>query len=137
MVISNFLSSVVGNNKTTNILWTGHRIQSTSSSGDINENRSCSFRYCIFMLALVSNLEENEHEGVLLHELAHQYGALDHYHELDADGNCKFADRCSDRNENQRPRTCIMYDSDVSIYSDTVFCEWCVEDILKHLEEHH
>ncbi len=140
-VINNFRSCFSGDNKTTNVLWTGHKIVSTASSGATNVNRSCSVGTSVFLLRLISDLDDDEqitkHKGALFHELAHQYGARDHYHEEDANGNCKFADRCSVCNEGQRPTSCIMYSSSQDIHSDTVLCDWCLSDILAHLENHH
>ena len=140
-VILDFKSHYVGSNTRTYAYWTGHRIESTSSAGDININRSCSSGYHIFMLEL--STEENRELysiGVLMHELNHQYGARDHYHEL-TDANdptsCKFKDVCSECGTNKRPKTCIMYQSRIDISKSTVICDLCKQDITEHLAAHH
>ena len=75
-----------------------------------------------------------------MHELNHQYGAKDHYHEL-ADKNdnqsCKFKERCSVCGDNPRPKSCIMYESEIDITNDDVICSECQNDILTHLKDHH
>ena len=38
---------------------------------------------------------KKEISGVLIHELTHRYGAIDHYHEEDENGNCIRLDVCS------------------------------------------
>ena len=75
-----------------------------------------------------------------MHELNHQYGAKDHYHEL-LDKNdpksCKHKDICSTCGENRRPESCIMNNSHTDIHRDDIICDACKNDILAHLYEHH
>lgn len=80
-------------------------------------------------------------QPVLIHELAHQFGAPDHYHEED-DGNCLHGDICSgDHNKSpkKRPAYCIMNDSwadDITTRDvNQIFCDGCKEDILAYLNE--
>lgn len=140
-VISNFKSSHEGDQITTNAFWSGHKIQSTASSGVINNNRSCSDGTAIFMLGIwLDSSRTQNSQGVLLHELAHQFGAGDHYHEPtkeDDDSTCKFKDVCSVCNPNQRPQSCIMYQSHTDITATNVICDYCRYDILAHLQQHH
>ncbi len=125
-----------GNNLTTNIYWTGHRIKSTATNGTTDYNRSCSYYTRIYMLnRTLSNLS-----AVLLHEINHQYDAVDHYHEL-ADINdstsCKFKEICSDCGEKPRPSSCIMNSTSIDITSSSAICNLCKSEILIHLENHH
>jgi len=137
-VISSFNSSCTGNNITTNILWTCHKIKSIASNEHVNYNRSCSSGYCVYVLEISSANDSVVHsQGVLLHELNHQYGARDHYHEEDANGNCKFSDICSQCGENPRPGSCIMANSRQDINSSQIICSGCKQDIINHLKDHH
>ncbi len=140
-VISSFKNSFSGSNTITNILWSCHLITSTATNGTINHNRSCSSGQAVFMLEQSESTDREIHsKGILMHELNHQYGARDHYHEL-ADKNdpnsCKFKDICSTRGENPRPSSCIMYQSRIDISNSNVICTACKNDILSHLNEHH
>ena len=80
-------------------------------------------------------------KGTLMHELNHQYGAKDHYHEIiDEDTpneRCRGGDRCSDCGSNARPNTCIMNKSDIDITISTIICMACKSEIFAHLDEHH
>ena len=139
-VISDFNSSHVGDSKTTYVLWSCHKITSTATSGVVNYNRSCSFGTGIFLIAINTSNRDQKSQAVLMHELNHQYGARDHYHEL-ADPNdynsCKFKDICSECGDNKRPSSCIMNTTSVDINSDSVICQPCIEEILAHLSDHH
>ena len=78
--------------------------------------------------------------AILMHELNHQYGAHDHYHELsnpDDDSTCTNRDICSECNPQGRPTSCIMYTKEVDINADTVLCTACKNDMLQHLNAHH
>ena len=76
--------------------------------------------------------------SVLMHELNHQYGASDHYHEEDAYGNCLRPDICSQCNgAHARPATCIMNDSSIDINAYTVICSDCWNEIITHLNANH
>lgn len=139
-VISDFNASHVGDSKTTYVLWSCHKIASTATNGDTDYNRSCSHGTGIFLIEISSTNRKRNSQGVLMHELNHQYGAKDHYHEL-ADKNdpnsCKFKERCSECGDDPRPSSCIMYQSRIDITNDDVICAECQSDILTHLENHH
>ena len=140
-IISSFKNAFAGNNTITNVYWSGHRITSTSTSGITDENRSCSSGTAVIMIELSSESERfTESTGVLMHELNHQYGARDHYHEpaiAGDDTTCKFKDICTRCGDNPRPSSCIMFDSRIDISESTVICSGCMEDIKAHLEDHH
>ena len=130
------------------ILWSGHRIISHSISGDININRSCSNG----SKNLILMLSENKDLITLIHEMAHQFGAPDHYCEEGASGQeCHFEDRCNTHasEENKRPAWCIMdnsnvNDPDYTPWSDIgdrdineIFCEKCRKDMLAYIKTHY
>lgn len=77
-----------------------------------------------------------------MHELNHQYGAPDHYHELRVENDtstCIHKDNCSVCGDLKRSKTCIMdqvYDINDIQYGDIV-CYGCRGDIMRHLAEHH
>ena len=140
-VISAFQSAYTGDSITTNVLWSCHLITSTATNGDTNYNRSCSAGTAIIMIERSSLLQRDTNsKGVLMHELNHQFGAVDHYHEL-RDKNdptsCKFKDICSECGAKPRPSSCIMYQSRIDISNEDVICDACKQDILAHLLEHH
>ena len=92
------------------------------------------------MIKISSIARERNSQSVLMHELNHQYGARDHYHELrdkEDDGSCKFKDICTECGINPRSESCIMYDSRIDITNNDVICDECQNDILAHLNEHH
>lgn len=134
-VISDFNPSS-GNNTTTNVYWSGHRIKSTATNGTINYNRSCSVGTRIILINRTASI----HAAVLLHELNHQYAAKDHYHEL-ADSNdetsCKFKATCSECGTNPRPATCVMNSTSIDITASSAICSGCRSEILVHLADHH
>ncbi len=139
-VISDFNTYHIGDSTTTYVLWSGHKIISTATNGELNYNRSCSSGTGIFMIEISTSNRERDSQGVLMHELNHQYGAKDHYHEL-ADkydsGSCKFKEICSSCGDNPRPKSCIMFNSRIDISNDDVICSGCQNDILTHLKDHH
>lgn len=139
-VIRNFKSHHNGNDTTTSVLWSCHKIVSTASSGKQDYNRSCSSGACVYLLEISDILRTRDSQGILMHELNHQYGANDHYHELAVEGDsstCKFKDTCSICGTNPRPSSCIMNYSRTDINSSTVICSECISDIILHLESHH
>lgn len=139
-VILDFNTTYVGDSKTTYVLWSCHKIVSTATNGDPNYNRSCSSGTGIFLIEISSINRERNSQGVLMHELNHQYGAKDHYHELrdkNDPNSCKFKERCSECGDNPRPSSCIMYQSRINITNDDVICTECQNDIFAHLNGHH
>ncbi len=136
-VIAAFKAQYPGNRTSTYVLWSGHKIKSVASNGDINYNRSCSSSHNVFMLGIPSLDRELASTGVLMHELNHQYGAKDHYHEIGADGKCKFANVCSDCGTNPRPSTCIINNSRIDINNSNVICSACKNDILACLVQYY
>ena len=139
-MISSFRSAFGGSGLFTNVMWTGHRISSTATNGTTNYNRSCSYEKYIFMLERSDpskpTIREINSKGVLMHELSHQYGARDHYHEL-ADlsdlSSCKFKEICSECGTNPRPENCIMCNPRIDITNPGTICSACIEDILVYL----
>lgn len=86
--------------------------------------------------------QDDRTKGVLAHEMAHQYGASDHYHEVDPVTNeCKNQECCSvccQDEDARRPRTCVMFSGGEYLidWSDLT-CSACTEEIMTHLESHH
>ena len=124
----------------TKAYWTCHRIKTTSDTEEYN--RCYSYGRCIYMLELSSILfRERDSKGLLMHELNHQYGAKDHYHEFlyDENGNryCRGGEICSDCGTNARSRGCIMNDSRANISAEDIICAECRKDILSHLKSYH
>lgn len=140
-VITDFKDSFPGSNTITSVLWSCHRITSTATNGNLDLNRSCSVENVILMLDryFLVNRSRN-YEGTLMHELNHQFGARDHYHEPAVEGDdttCKFKDICWKCGTNPRPQSCVMNISEKDISNENIICDACLEDIRSHLEDHH
>ena len=129
-VISDFNISHSGSDTVTNIYWTGHSV-----FWDSTPSRSCSSGTSIFMLETTSN--DNLIIRTLAHEISHQYGASDHYHELMNNGICKHQNLCNNCNgANARDSRCIM-DGEITNFYDCIVCNGCSEEIKTHLNNHH
>lgn len=131
-------------NDPTKVFWSGHRIQFNENSPN-SFNRSSSVGKFVFMLGLFEDNVDFRIKSCLMHELSHQLGAPDHYHECeDSDdlSTCKRAvanggkGYCSNESCNlqkgtiNRPDSCIMDGDAKDIESVNVFCEGCKADIL-------
>jgi len=128
----------LGSNVVTKVYWSCHEIQ---TNPDLDEyNRSYSSGRNIYLVSIFSSLERDLYsKGVLMHELNHQIGAPDHYHEIiDEENNiCRGGDLCYDCGTNARPESCIMAHSRTDITASTVICDGCKNDIYDHLSGHH
>ena len=139
-VLASFNGTHTGNNVTTSVLWSCHRIVSIAANGKPEYNRSCSWGTGVFMLEISNVNRDRDSAGILMHELNHQYGAKDHYHELEDENDeesCIFKSICSECGDNPRPASCIMNQSRTDISVDTIICSSCKNDILAHLNSHH
>lgn len=154
--------------RTTYACWSGHKIISYTNSptNEKNDytNRSFSsgtLRH-IYMINLLNDTEtlpnhNNKTERqvftkrILMHELNHQIGAPDHYHETidgtdtgicknsleNGSGFCSSTICNSTFHTTNRPESCIMNDIwevICDINSDNIICEGCQDDIREHLE---
>ena len=119
-----------GNSTTTNIIWTGHNVESYSQ---LNRSHSHNEEGVIFMLDFSHTIQSDKE--VIIHELAHQLGTPDHYHDdVTIPGECRNSNVCSYcGGENARPSECIMNDLNIYRY----FCAICENEIVQHLESHH
>ena len=79
----------------------------------------------------------------LIHEIAHEFKILDHYHGLDSScENPETCDKCN--NISGQEEWCIMGSEGVEFNEETpsalieeYFCPNCLSTILEHLEDHH
>lgn len=133
-------TSPVGSNIITKAYWSGHRIKTYPNVEEYNRCYSSGTSIYMLELSTASNRDQNS-KGILMHELNHQYGATDHYHEiLDAgtvNERCRGGELCSECGSNPRPNTCIMYRSRRDITVSTVICPGCKADMYTHLAGHH
>jgi len=141
-----------GSSVITSAIWSGNRIRSERIDGDGNVvfdfNRSFSSGTHIFMLETGT---DNNITGVLIHELVHQYGGPDHYHEIRTRLNmveCVGGLICSNtacapnaNGRDPRPASCIMNNSrPANVATRAVhdmFCVGCEYDMRDHLIGHH
>lgn len=127
-----------GNRTTTSVFWSGHKI----TSDLYGDNRSISWLYYVLLLERsIQEERDRDSASVLMHELNHQFGASDHYHDPedpnDEDSPCRNKAYCSRCGDNKRPASCIMNLTRMDISDDNVLCDACKQEILAHLEEHH
>ena len=134
-----FTNTFPGNRTLTTAFWSGNRIRSTSPAGDMDHNRCMSSGHSIFLLGGNDRWPVNVARATLVHELAHQFDARDHYCEEGADGRCISRGICSECGppDTQRSRDCIMYTITSLPTHREVFCAGCRSDILRHLRSHH
>ena len=126
-----------GNKTVTSIYWTNHKIIYTNEYGVESDNRSFSKGYYVLML----QRQYASREKTLFHELCHQYGVMDHYHEEDATGTnnlCSNYDYgCSECGGIKRSKQCIMYTHPSTLDETPLICEDCKTDLMEHIGDHH
>ena len=130
----------------TSAFWSGNRIRSFSGGNEsINRSFASPNHRAIFQMGRWRIASEAS--GVLVHELAHMFGAPDHYHEwITRDGRevCIGGHMCAYEehgNPNPRPTWCNMGGSSrradiATVHGIEVFCVGCRDDMLRHLNKH-
>ena len=81
----------------------------------------------------------------VIHEISHQIGAPDHYHEMITINGaevCRGGELCGTCNPSTgRPTWCVMDDgrgNDIDINNlNNIYCSGCKNDIINHLNNHH
>jgi glucan-binding YG repeat protein len=128
---SDFGSKYPGDNKKTSIIWTGNALDTVRSFAVLYGQ--------VVMLEL--SVDYQAQESLLLHEIAHQFDAPDHYHDTDTpDGKCKNIKYCSQcaPMSTRRPQYCIMAGSgSILLPTEETYCTGCTNDIRSHLINHH
>ena len=136
-----FKAAYPGSSSETCAYWTGHRTTYTDAGGVVSYNRSLSWGTNIYVTERASSANRYLNStSVLMHELNHQYGAPDHYHDPVTVNNvttCKNKTYCSTCGTNPRTNTCIMNLTRMDISSSNVLCQACENDIRVHLNNHH
>ena len=143
-VQNDFEAHFSGHDTLSNIFWTCHKIITYKSDSNIEFNRSYSAGTYVFMLDNSNPIYRDDRTlATLMHELNHQFGAHDHYHDTYKENGevlCKNKQNCSVCGENKRPGTCIMGNKDVTgidIFATTILCDACKNDIMVHLNMCH
>ena len=139
-VHKSFIEDKPGNNICCNVLWTGNQMY---ANGEIY-NRATFWNNNIFIYdPFEPNNRIDQEKRDIMHELAHNFGAPDEYcsnENLPAGKDCGVAG-CPIHHPERFIGDCIMgyamYDSDRIFQAKNIFCEFCIEDIKKHLEKHH
>ena len=130
----------------TYVLWSNYKISSEAENDSEEYNRSAYYGFysVIIMSTRASSLEVspddrlNKIAGVFIHEMAHAYGAPDHYH-IEKDGQCLRGDLCSGEHNNsinKRPASCRMNETwpPVDINNPyNEFCAGCLADMRSNL----
>ena len=131
-VLLNFESDYPGSNIHSNILWSCHLINTPAFEGDTTTNRSHARRNIVLMLDRNEGINiQSRLAKKLMHEMAHKFGAKDHYHDV-VNGVCENADICTTCSKNKRDEKCIMFNP-----ACNDICKDCQNDIISHLESHH
>lgn len=142
-IYSDFISRFPGNKTKISVLWTGNKL--FDSEGN-EANRS--FKWYNNGISLQEiwdpNLYYTMMTSCLTHEMAHIYGAPDHYHEIinEATQECRGGELCKTCNpETGRDESCIMNEgwiSDIATrIKTTIFCNECLLDMEAYLEENY
>ncbi len=136
-----FISKYPGSSRNgiVSILWTGNKL--FDSNGN-EANRS--FRWYsngIFMQNIFeSNIYFKSMVSCLVHEMAHIYGAPDHYHEWINEEKtiCRGGERCKTCHpDTGRNESCLMnvgWIDNIEVENkNTLFCDECVEDMKEYV----
>lgn len=147
-LVSDAFNRFGGSDTTTTVVWSNNYINNGSmgTAGTFyNRDFSSPSTYGIFMLTRSKDIYEIEE--ILVHELSHQFGARDHYHEILANGTCRGGLYCSNTlcnpyasGRSPRPASCIMNGelkyTDIQNFQQ-LFCDGCKGEIQAHLNDHH
>lgn len=134
---NDFIGRFPGNDLKVNVLWSGHIL---------DENRSfCSWYAGINGIMIIDNRKEanreEEERYTILHELAHNFGAPDHYCENTlSEEDCGMELCYRHHSERGYSENCLMgkFISDISTYdNEDIFCDKCTETIKEHIRQHH
>jgi uncharacterized protein YjdB len=134
--------TITGNDTTTVVSWTGHRMLDHEHDRSCSDNELHSVVITTYEVLDWSDTSEKTKDRVfsLLHELSHQFGASDHYCTKQApDDTCTnpLCDICC--YGYLQERECIMSRVyDISTLSDNaLFCSDCRSLISSHIQDHH
>lgn len=102
-------------------------------------NRSCCIDNIIYCLRQERNIEKIS--DTLIHEVAHAFGALDHYHDVHTINNeqvCRNKNRCNKSTCNPNSiytSPCLMGNGENKYDDDLEFCAQCKKDILFYFSQ--
>ena len=141
-----FEESIENNTSTTMVLWSQHL-------GSNDDGNRSAFQPTTNAIVMLETSAPNK-KAVFLHEMAHQFGAIDHYHNLpediEGDDLCSNRPYCStcgtdedkytlnpyDPSTDADNETCVMETNNHSNFIETcnsVFCTHCIDDIRDHI----
>ncbi|MCI9618056.1 MAG: leucine-rich repeat protein [Eubacterium sp.] len=136
-----FIMDKPGSDTCCNALWTGNQFYFVENGKNINRAWFSKNSAYIFDLFEPNDRVDRERR-YLIHELAHNFGAPDEYcydENIPVGRNCGAAG-CPDHTD-RFIGNCIMgkamYDSDRIKTEENIFCKHCIDDIKKHLNDHH
>lgn len=145
-IYHDFIKDYPGNDLTTSVLFTGSALYNDNG---VQCNRSYRWYNNGLLLQNISSSTADYYKDVfstLVHEISHEIGAIDHYHEIlkDDQGNdyCRGGENCYRCNEETgRPMWCIMDQGRITnpdnINTKNLYCPACLKEILEHLADHH
>ncbi len=141
-VQSRFLAQVPEKKNTTAVLWTCHFVELKRFGEDYVARSFSSGRFIALLQRAFTHKRVEQIEGTFMHEMNHQLGARDHYHDEKIPGDktsCANRDICSEcQQANMRPASCVMYDANFfNIHAADAICEPCKNEMRAHLVDHH
>jgi len=129
-----FLARFPGDGAKASVLWSGNKLDDNRSYIDLVNN-------VVMIIDLPDdNIREEDERFTLLHELAHNFGAPDHYCEDPTKEDCGIELCYLHHPEKGYSSNCAMgqYIGDISSYSnEDIFCDKCIESMRQHLLQHH
>ena len=121
------------------VLFTGFKTYNVE--GVTNNRSSSSGSHSLISMQKLAHSVDSAYRSskrTLLHEISHQIGAPDHYHEILVDGSGRGKERCATCGTDPRPTWCVMDDtSAVADDAEYIYCAKCTETIYMHLMSHH
>ena len=142
-----FIRQYPGTTTTASVLFCGSKLY--NDSGSLCNRSYHWYNHGIIIQKIVTNSDTYESKVLptVLHEMSHDIGAPDHYHEMiERDGQtvCRGGDMCIVCHpDTGRPGWCLMCTTNHPELSsndcdyDSIYCEACLKDMLNHLNGHH
>lgn len=139
-VHQSFIMDKPGSDTWCNVLWTGKQFY---NGKDKKDSAWFGYNSVLIFRPLEPDSRIDIEKRTIIHELAHNFGAPDEYcydENKPAGGDCGIAG-CPKHHPERFIGDCIMgyamYDSDRISNVHNIFCKYCMEDIKKHLDNHH
>jgi hypothetical protein len=132
---SHFISVHPGSSNTVSMLFSGNKL--TDGNGNY---RWYSNGIAVNGIVSPASVYYTYMTSTVLHEMSHSFGAPDHYHlpNVDGNGQCKNKSVCSDCGDIKRPKGCLMGEPSYAgqpfeNMPEELWCSGCKADIIAYL----